>query len=323
MRVRFTGTHRALWQTRTRPGARTSLPPARSPCAQSPSVLIGCGEAAGGGDGNRLRRRHARLRRAAGRVGSAGRRPRLDVASRGRSTASPRRATGTRAITSIDGVDGRLAPLRQRRARGQRGQGEGPPGRPRLARPAGADGTAGGACRRGRVPRAVRARHRRQADPHAGGVHRSRRAPRATRSRRGSAPSAIVAARGGINAGRQRRDDPRPRRDVERSCGRRATSRSAASIAGPAGSGVFARFGADGRSLEVLDATGRPADDARRGHRPRRRDADRRPRPRLVRDRDRRGRRRGGRRDARRGDADDRATRSPCTTSAASRSRPV
>jgi hypothetical protein len=67
----------------------------------------------------------------------------------------------------------------------------------------------------------------------------------------------VVAARGGINAGR---NDGTIRVVVGTWSELRATRDDAVERMdqGPARSGVFARFGADGRELEVLDGTGEP-----------------------------------------------------------------
>ena len=121
MRVRLTGTADPLWQTRARPGARTSSPPAPRACARSPPCSSGAAGSPRIGNAGSVA---VAVTRDFGAepvvVGAAGRRAGLHELAD---------VVGTRhgGARERDGVSlrgrhrRRLAPVRQRRARGQRG----------------------------------------------------------------------------------------------------------------------------------------------------------------------------------------------------------
>jgi hypothetical protein len=221
-------------------------------------VLIGCGEAAGGSTGTVS----VAVTRDFGEqpvvssppVGIRGSTALLDVLGR-----VAEAKTGTRAITSIDGVAGDwrlfVNGVRVRNAASAKVR---PGDRVWLDLPE-PHGTAG-------VPAVVGA----FPEPFVHGIGGKRMPTRVEcTDPQGAACDAvarrlgdleIVAARGGINAGV---NDETIRVLVGTWSELRATRAEPVVRvdAGPARSGVFARFGSDGRSLDVLDATGRPADD--------------------------------------------------------------
>ena len=250
--ARFTVAHSDASRCSSAPSARWS----HSACAAV--LLIGCGEAVGGGKGSVsvaiTKDFGAQPVVSAPPVGVNGSTSLLEVLDRVTDTRE-----GSRSITSIDGVDGAWRLWVNGVRVGNAGKAKVRPGDRVWLRPPrrGRHGVGAGGDRI--VPRAVPARTGRQEDPDAGRVHgaverRLQRRPRSGSPRSASSPRAA-----GSTPGRT------TRRSVSSSApgGSCAGERDEAVgrvDRGPQASGIWARFSADGRSLHVLDAQGATAD---------------------------------------------------------------